>query len=278
MNSPIIGGGRASRAATGGGWKSASPTGAATGVASPAGAILYASLKEAENPTNAVQFTINPEKIVLSHTAKWTEISSTSAGANGSGEDGSADGGTTAPPGQVVLNQETRLQEVGATTFDLSDLTFSGSGVAKTCKQLLDWTNPTAASVQAKNPKIPLLIFNWGTLNYRVFLTTATVTYERFTPGGKPVRAKATLKCTLNPPLPTPTNPTSGGIQGRRSHMLVAGENLQHIAMASYGRPGAWRALAAANGIEDPLALRPGTVIYLPAPTELAELAGRSPG
>jgi nucleoid-associated protein YgaU len=55
---------------------------------------------------------------------------------------------------------------------------------------------------------------------------------------------------------------------------MVAGENLQHIATANYGRPGAWRALAAANGIEDPFAVRPGTVIYLPAVTELTDGGG----
>lgn len=268
MTSLTIGGHGASQAATG----------AATAVASPAGAILYASLSEVGNPANSVQFTINPQEMVLSHSAKLTEIASVSGGGGGAGGAAGEAPPAQAPGGVTMLTQETRLQEVGATTLDLSNLTFSGSDVAKTCKRLLDWTNPTAASVQAKNPKIPQLTFSWGTFNYNVFLTTVNVTYQRFTPGGQPVRAKVTLKCSLLPELPTGTNPTSGGIQGRSSHTVVAGENLQHIAMASYGRPGAWRALAAANGIEDPLAVPPGTVIYLPAASELSGLADGSPG
>jgi nucleoid-associated protein YgaU len=97
------------------------------------------------------------------------------------------------------------------------------------------------------------------------------VTYERFTPDGKPIAAKATLRFNACSLPPTRTNPTSGGLPGRRAHTLVAGENLQHVAVANYGRPGAWRALAAANGVENPLAVRPGTAIYIPALAELEE-------
>jgi nucleoid-associated protein YgaU len=213
-----------------------------------------------------VQFTINPTKMLLKHQAKTAEIA---AAINKVVDEKQQ---------QQQLTQEAQILQLGATNLTLSELVFSGSDVAKTCKQFLDWTNPTATSVDAKAPKLPRLTFKWGTISYKVNLSDATVTYVRFTPGGKPIRANVTLIFTVSPPLPTPTNPTSGGIEGRRSHTLVAGENLQHIAMANYGRPGAWRALAAANGIEDPLALRPGTVIYVPAPTELTELAGGSAG
>jgi nucleoid-associated protein YgaU len=122
---------------------------------------------------------------------------------------------------------------------------------------------------------MPTLTFKWGTLTYLVNLTTVNVTYERFTSAGTPIRASADLTFTTTKSPPTSTNPTSGGIPGRSSHTVVAGESLQHIATANYGRPGAWRALAAANGIEDPLAIQPGMIIYVPAPAELGDGGGR---
>jgi nucleoid-associated protein YgaU len=211
-----------------------------------------------------VQFTINPKKMDLSHSATTEQKKAVSRQVLQNNQE------------KVVLTAEQAIQDLGETTLTLSDLIFNGADVAKTCKQFFDWLNP--ATTGRANPALPKLTFSWGPLTYSVFLTTAKVSYKRFTPGGKPIRAEATLTFIVNPPLPTLTNPTSGGIQGRRSHTLVAGENLQHVAMANYGRPGAWRALAAANGIEDPLAVRPGTVIFVPASTELAELAGGSTG
>ena len=45
------------------------------------------------------------------------------------------------------------------------------------------------------------------------------------------------------------------------------------IANAAFGSPGAWRAVAEVNGIDDPASIEPCDVVYLPAPDELAELA-----
>jgi len=247
MTPPVIGNHRASQGLTGSTLPSASSG---------------ASLTE-DGTANAVQFTINPTQMELQHSATTAQRQALSKrpGAN---------------QAQMMLTADAAIQDLGETTLVLSGLIFNGADVAKTCKQFFDWSNPTTTGIA--NPALPKLSFSWGPLTYDVFLTSANITYERFTPSGKPIRAKVSLKFIVTPPLPIPTNPTSGGIQGRRSHTLVAGENLQHIAMANYGRPGAWRALAAANGIEDPLAVRPGTVIYVPASTELAELAGGSAG
>lgn len=227
-----------------------------------------------------VVFEYKPGKISISHAAKLQEIAPSKKNKDAKGSKGSA--------GQSGLDYEARIKEAGATTIGLSDIIFYGPNVFQDCAQLLAWTN--ADKKVGNSPKLPPLFFTWGTtLDYTVNLIQADITYERFTAGGKPIRAKANLKLNIltPPPLPprsraqasgpplslTKQNPTSGGIPGRRGHTLVAGENLQHVAMANYGRPGAWRELAAANGIEDPLAVLPGTVIYLPAPTELTELA-----
>jgi nucleoid-associated protein YgaU len=226
-------------------------------VPSPSATVLKAVLTEQAQPGNKVLFQLNPEKIGVSHAARLQEIPTANAAA-------------AVADRQADLIYSALLKAVGETTITLSNLTFYGESVSRDCAQLLSWTY-AKAKTDPSNPALPLLIFSWGVLSAEVNLISADVSYERFTTDGKPVGAKVNLRFNSCSLPPTRTNPSSGGIPGRRSHTMVAGENLQHIATANYGRPGAWRALAAANGIEDPFAVRPGTVIYLPAVTELAD-------
>ena len=50
---------------------------------------------------------------------------------------------------------------------------------------------------------------------------------------------------------------------------MVAGENLAGIATGMYGQPGQWRAVAEANDIDDPFAVRPGATLFMPSRAEL---------
>jgi nucleoid-associated protein YgaU len=53
---------------------------------------------------------------------------------------------------------------------------------------------------------------------------------------------------------------------------VVAGDSLPSVAHAEYGDPRYWRAIAAANGIDDPARVQPGTHLLLPSPSEAKEL------
>jgi hypothetical protein len=53
--------------------------------------------------------------------------------------------------------------------------------------------------------------------------------------------------------------------------VLADGENVIGVATEKYGAPSAWRAVAQANGIDDPLRVRPGQMLHLPGPSELTE-------
>ena len=64
--------------------------------------------------------------------------------------------------------------------------------------------------------------------------------------------------------------------QDRARRDALHGETLQSVATKTFGTPGAWRAIAEVNGIDDPTSLRPGDVIYLPARDELRPLAEAS--
>jgi nucleoid-associated protein YgaU len=47
-------------------------------------------------------------------------------------------------------------------------------------------------------------------------------------------------------------------------HRVQPGETLDRISAQYYGDATQWRRLAAANAVEDPLGLRPGTLLSVP--------------
>ncbi len=122
--------------------------------------------------------------------------------------------------------------------------------------------------------KLPVLLLMWGVggplgSGTKVNLEKVDVEYKRFDWTGVPVWAEVTLSLVeYTAPLPR-QNPTSGGVTGHRRHTVVAGDGLVQIATRAYGTPHAWRAVAEANGLDDPLRVRPGTRLVLPAPDEL---------
>jgi hypothetical protein len=60
-------------------------------------------------------------------------------------------------------------------------------------------------------------------------------------------------------------------VPGRSQHLLAEGENVIGVATAKYGTPHAWRAVADANGLDDPLRVRSGRMLHLPGPSELGQ-------
>jgi nucleoid-associated protein YgaU len=50
-----------------------------------------------------------------------------------------------------------------------------------------------------------------------------------------------------------------------RSHVVQQGETLSSLAAQYYGRPGEWRSIADANGIEDPRRMVVGAFVTMPS-------------
>jgi nucleoid-associated protein YgaU len=92
---------------------------------------------------------------------------------------------------------------------------------------------------------------------------------------GTPVRAKVSISFEETPMSAAKQNPTSGGQPGRRTHLVTMGDSLASLAYREYGDPGLWRAIAAANGIDDPSRLHPGMSLLIPP---LREAASSSTG
>lgn len=89
--------------------------------------------------------------------------------------------------------------------------------------------------------------------------------FSLFSPQGVPLRATLTVTLreykTLDDQLRS-LNRTSP--DRTHSHVLGRGETLSSVSGQYYQRPGDWRAIAEANGIEDPRRLTPGLILTVP--------------
>jgi nucleoid-associated protein YgaU len=89
--------------------------------------------------------------------------------------------------------------------------------------------------------------------------------FTLFAPNGTPLRAKLSVGLreykTLEQQVAA-LNLQSADV--RKSYVVLSGDTLPKIAWQSYGDPTSWRTIADANGIIDPTALVPGTVLALP--------------
>ena len=105
------------------------------------------------------------------------------------------------------------------------------------------------------------------------YLESVNATYTLFRIDGTPIRA--TCRITLiewsNPAHRQ--NPTSGGVPGMETHVLIDGETLHSVAWVRYGDPSYWRAIAAFNGIDDPLRVEPGVSLLIPPRRDAAALS-----
>jgi hypothetical protein len=159
--------------------------------------------------------------------------------------------------------------------FDSFD-THSGLGgaslpVQAAIARLLEWTCVPAEAYLSKTPQPPTITFMWGTgIMFTGFLSQVSAEYTMFSPEGSPLRATANISLQQVPDDPLPTNPSSGGISGRRSALVGDCDSLATVAYAEYGDPALWRAIASANGIEDPARIPVGTRLLVP-PRTLAE-------
>ncbi|MGW2700720.1 CIS tube protein [Streptomyces sp. NPDC001340] len=127
---------------------------------------------------------------------------------------------------------------------------------------------PTPASLGRKKPASPWVRFEWGTARTTAFdgvLSSLSVTYTLFDVDGKPLRATCALSIEEASVDPPGQNPTSGARTARSTHTVVAGDSLALLAWREYGDATAWRAIAEANEIDDPMALVPGTELVVPA-------------
>jgi hypothetical protein len=113
---------------------------------------------------------------------------------------------------------------------------------------------------------VPALRFTWGTFLFEGVVTSLNEVLELFSSDGRPLRAKVTLSIASQDvvarveALEDAQQPGPG--QEPRTP-VATGDSLQQVA-GRQGDPTSWRALAEANGVEDPRHPPAGTLFGRP--------------
>lgn len=203
-----------------------------------------------------IKFAFNPRDYTISKSANWSSVP----------QRGTKDGG------------EPQFTGAHGRSLDLEiflDVTDSASAsVTKDVEALFACCEPTSESLQKNQPSPPTVIFGWGSrVTFRAYVESVSAKFTMFRQSGEPVRATCSLKLS-EIPSPTPgQNPTSGSLAVHRSHTMVVGDTLASVSYLEYGTPTLWRALAEANGIDDPQRVRAGTTLLVPPAREAKERA-----
>ena len=200
-----------------------------------------------------IDFQFNPKELTMGKSASWAR------------QTAKANGKAGAPQYKGPLPSKLTLEMF----FDASGK--QDNAVVQRVDKLFSCCAPTEASLKQNKGSPPWVLFRWGELTgFLAYVSSVQVKYTLFTSAGLPVRATCTVTLEEISGDPPKQNPSSGGVVPRRVHVLVEGDTLAGIAYREYGDASLWRAVAAANGIDDPTRLRPGKSVMLPAVDELS--------
>src|SRR5215210_7299800 len=184
-------------------------------------------------------------------------------------------------PGRNAPQLEFTGGQSGTMSLELFfDTTADGSAVTKHTDKLLDVMRiderlPGHDSTRT-NGRPQWVVFHWGDLHsFKAVVDSLNLSFTYFSSTATPLRAKATLslKQWQDEGKWRPQNPTSGTPAPHRVHLLQVGETLDRLASRYYGDSGAWRLIAHANSIVDPLRMKPGTLLVIPKAQGMARRA-----
>lgn len=205
-----------------------------------------------------VDFQFNPKELALTKSASWSRETTKASEKSSPPQYGGPQ------PSKLTLEM----------FFDAS--AEQDTKVVKAVEQLFACCVPTASSRQQKKESPPWVIFRWGGLTgFLAYVSQVQAKYTLFTSGGLPIRAVCSVTLEELSGEAPKQNPTSGTLVPHRVHTVVEGDSLAAIAYQEYGKPALWRTVAATNGIDDPMRLRPGRTLLLPSLDEL-EAAART--
>lgn len=116
-------------------------------------------------------------------------------------------------------------------------------------------------SVEANDNKEPPTVeFKWGTFIFKGWIQSLKVNFTLFDIHGSPVRATADITMTEKPgDAPTPGSNWTGTTVRKTADSSVIG------VVAQFTDPSNYRAVAAANNIDNPLKVKNGTVVKISA-------------
>jgi hypothetical protein len=158
-------------------------------------------------------------------------------------------------------------QFVGAGTSKLAvellfDTSQTGSDVRATTMDVAYFIRSDPSDAQQSNqPKRvpPACLFEWGTFSFRGVVDSLTETLDYFSEDGVPLRSTLALGMSGIDTM-LPRNTGAGAPATTPQTQAPANTSMQQIAGAS-GNSANWKAIAAANNIDDPLHMTAGTML-----------------
>jgi hypothetical protein len=182
-------------------------------------------------------------------------------------------------PSEFKLKKENTFAEIPIPGLESPPLQYVRGGAEVLSMDLLVDTSDDLDDVRKKyvdklqklvrkNTKLhapPIVDFIWGQKVFHGVLQSLEVTYVLFATDGKPLRAKLAVVMKEYKPVEIQvkeSEQSSPDVEKR--YVARAGETLSSISAAVFRDPALWREIAIANGITDPRAVDPGTVLTIP--------------
>jgi len=184
-------------------------------------------------------------------------------------------------PPEYALDLSNQYAEVEIPGLGSSLLQFVRGGAQTLSMDLFFDTTSTGTDVRRHtdlivnltdlNPRThapPRLLFMWGTLAFPCVLERVNQKFVYFSAAGVPLRAELSITLHGDEKLER----LLAGIplesaDRAKTHMVRAGDTLAVIAAREYGDPRQWRPIARASGLDNPLTLRVGQQLSIPALT-----------
>ena len=193
-------------------------------------------------------------------------------------------------PSKLTVGRSVQWQNQQAAKRDNPEMQFTGAEPATLSVDLLfdtyDTPEPEAAKKSVKTlctdkllhlttveqhgdkHRPPVCRLKWGDqgILFQGVLYQLEIQFTMFTAGGVPVRAAA--RCMFKQWISNVADLKKQNLMSSdvaKVWIVKRGQSLATIASAEYGDPCAWRIIADANAIDNPLALMPGTRLLLPA-------------
>ncbi|MDB5669986.1 MAG: hypothetical protein JWO25_945 [Alphaproteobacteria bacterium] len=183
-------------------------------------------------------------------------------------------------PGEYSLEVSNNFRESAVAGLDDSLLQFV-NGVAGTLTMELyfdTYTDDGGSDVTARTDEIaqlmrvdsathapPKVEFRWGSVAFRAVVEKLSQRFVMFRSDGVPVRARLTVTFRGHKALAEQLrSPRRNSADKTKRRVLSSDSSVWLIANQEYRDPRCWRLIARENRIDDPSAIRPGTVLVVP--------------
>ena len=112
----------------------------------------------------------------------------------------------------------------------------------------------------------PVLVVSWGSLTFECVLVKATQRFSMFLDDGRPARAKVNVTFQEFINAEHEANEVNRlTADFTKAHTVGDNETLQGLAARYFKNPQQWRAIAAANALDDPRAIERGMKLRIPS-------------